>query len=137
MKKNKCAWTNKWSAETITINISNSFGQNKPVQHMQFHVLPDHETDLLNYINNIFRFGPSSTIVILIGTLSLPLLRIIGLRQWDGIVFIALGLMLIIWPFTTTLVTVQTLGARNTIRLTRIAALLLTAFGSYRLWNLA
>lgn len=104
---------------------------------MQFHVLPDHETDLLNYINNIFRFGPSSTIVILIGTLSLPLLRIIGLRQWDGIVFIALGLMLIIWPFTTTLVTVQTLGARNTIRLTRIAALLLTAFGSYRLWNLA
>lgn len=136
MTKNKCAWTNKWSSGTIPIDISARFGKNKPIQHMQFNVLPEHETNLRTYISNIFKFGPGTTVAILVGTLCLPLFSILGLRQWDGLVFLSLGLMLVLWPYTTTQATVQTIGARNTIRMTRAVAIGICIFGTYRLWAL-
>lgn len=137
MDKRKCAWTNRWSSDTIRIAMSKSFGRNQKLQHMEFNVLPEHESDLRTYINNVFKFGPRITIGILIGTLCLPLFRLVGWRQWDGFVFVAVGLMLLLWPYTTTLVSVQTFGGRNMVRVSRIAGLIAVAFGVYRLWSLA
>lgn len=141
-----CAWCNRPgpTLREITVLVPNSLGF-KPRQ-TKIRVHPEHEEPTREFVAKLLT--QSKYFVLGIGLLAVWAL--IGLPLWEnlwdsdvrafrrrilyGATAVAVGVMLWVWPFATS-VTVQGLGIRTSIIMVRVPAALIVGFGLWMCWS--
>jgi len=94
-------------------------------------VLPEHAGRLEVYLDRLYRFGPPIAVVIGLGVLVYALSGFFGSTWLDSISLFAIGSVLCVFPYCTTLVSLHAFGARNIMAVSRIAGLALVGYSVF------
>lgn len=134
--KGKCAWSGKWSERTIALKSERRFVGSRKPDLRSFKVLPEYVGALEGYLDKLYRIGPRLSLFIAFGIFLYLLSGLFNVRWLGPYIMVTLGTLLVIFPYSTTILSIEAFGARNIKVLTRIGGLIGALYGLYGIWTL-
>lgn len=125
----RCAWTNMVSERVKEVSLPDVDWIGRERGSRTVFVLPEYESDLRAYAERRRRYLRVFYGMVGLLVLASVFSQLVAFRQGTPLIMIAAGLLVWSFPFATTS-TVESYGARASIRIARTAALVLAGIGA-------